>query len=82
MKDEAQGNCLECHMPEVKGRATVGTDGKTHRSHKMPGGHDMEMLQKATSLDAEIVTKGEGRSLVVTVKNMIKHTFPQPIPCV
>ncbi|MCI5151471.1 MAG: hypothetical protein D3916_19200 [Candidatus Electrothrix sp. MAN1_4] len=86
MKDEAKGNCLECHMPEVVGRSAVGTDGKTHRSHKMPGGHDIEMLKKAATLDAEIATKGKSRSnrsdrnLVVSVKNMIKHTFPSTNP--
>ncbi|CAK8711750.1 Cytochrome c554 and c-prime [Candidatus Electrothrix laxa] len=80
MKDEAQGNCLECHMPEIEGRSTVGTDGKTHRSHKMPGGHDIEMLKKATTLDAEVHSKGKERNLVVTVKNIIKHTFPSTNP--
>ena len=80
MKDEAQGNCLECHMPEVEGRATVGSDGSTHRSHKMPGGHDMEMLQKAVTLDAAITFEGDARSLVVSVTNMIKHTFPSTNP--
>ncbi|MCI5139746.1 MAG: hypothetical protein D3922_15355, partial [Candidatus Electrothrix sp. AR1] len=74
MKDEAQGNCLECHMPAVEGRSTVGAKGTTHRSHKMPGGHDLAMLQKAATLDAEVTSEGEERSLVVTVKNMIKHT--------
>ncbi|WP_446007916.1 multiheme c-type cytochrome [Candidatus Electrothrix sp.] len=80
MKDEVQGNCLECHMPKIAGRSTVGTDGKTHRSHKMPGGHDKEMLKKAASLDATISSEGEERSLVVTVQNMIKHTFPSTNP--
>ena len=80
MKDQARGNCLECHMPEVEGRATVGTDGKTHRSHKMPGGHDTGMLKKAAGLDAEVTSEGDGRTLVVTVKNLIKHTFPSTNP--
>jgi hypothetical protein len=80
MKDEAQGNCLECHMPEVEGRSTVGTDGTTHRSHKMPGGHDIEMLQKAVNLDAKISTEDEERNLVVTVESKMKHTFPSTNP--
>ncbi|MCI5122252.1 MAG: hypothetical protein D3908_13905, partial [Candidatus Electrothrix sp. AUS4] len=80
MEDEVYGNCLECHMPVIEGRATVGSEGSTHRSHKMPGGHDMEMLQKAATLDAEITSEGDTRSLVVTVTNMIKHTFPSSNP--
>lgn len=80
MKDEARGDCLECHMPEVEGRATVGAEGTSHRSHSMPGGHDIEMLQKAASLDAEIMTQGKERTLLVTVKNMIQHTFPSTNP--
>ena len=80
MKDEAKGNCLECHMPLVEGRSTVGSDGKTHRSHKMAGGHDIEMLKKAATLDAQISSEGQEPGLVVTVKNMIKHTFPSTNP--
>lgn len=81
MKDEAQGsNCLECHMPQVKGGAAVGAKGTTHRSHTMPGGHDIEMLKKAATLDAEILAEGKERSLVVTVQNIIKHTFPSTNP--
>lgn len=80
MKDVSQGNCLECHMPEVAGPSTVGIDGKTHRSHTMPGGHDIEMLKKAVTLDAEIISKDEEQHLVVTVKNIIKHTFPSTNP--
>ncbi|WPD20809.1 MAG: multiheme c-type cytochrome [Candidatus Electrothrix scaldis] len=80
MEDEVQGNCLECHMPVVEGRATVGSDGSTHRSHKMPGGHDIEMLKKAATLEAEITSEGDARSLVVTVTNIIKHTFPSSNP--
>ncbi len=80
MKDEAKGNCLECHMPDVEGRSAVGTDGKTHRSHKMPGGHDIEMLKKAANLDAKISSEGEKRNLVVTVASKMKHTFPSTNP--
>ncbi len=80
MKDEAQGNCLECHMPAVEGKVAVGSQGKTHRSHKMPGGHDIEMLKKAATLDAEVTSEGKERNLVVTVKNIIKHTFPSTNP--
>jgi len=80
MKDEAQGNCLECHMPVVEGRSTVGSDGTTHRSHKMSGGHDIEMLKKATNLEAKISTNGKERSLVITVESKIKHTFPSTNP--
>ena len=80
MKDEAEGNCLECHMPVVEGGAAVESKGTSHRSHTMPGGHDIEMLKKAATLDAEVISEGKERSLVVTVQNMIKHTFPSTNP--
>ena len=80
MKDEERGNCLECHMPVVEGRATVGTKRTSHRSHIMPGGHYPEMLKKAATLDAEVITEGKERRLEVTVTNIISHTFPSTNP--
>ncbi|XOF34600.1 MAG: multiheme c-type cytochrome [Candidatus Electrothrix sp. YB6] len=80
MKDEADGNCISCHMSEAEGSPTVNAAAKTHRSHRMPGGHDMEMLEKAATLETELKTEGKKWHLVVTVNNMIKHTFPSTNP--
>ncbi len=40
-------DCLGCHMPE-----TPRAGGKTGRSHRFPGGHSLEALQRAVKLEA------------------------------
>jgi hypothetical protein len=80
MKDEADGNCISCHMPAVKGGPAVGSAKTTHLSHKMSGGHDIEMLKKAVSIEAKIEAEGEQRAVVIDVTNNIKHIFPSTSP--
>lgn len=80
MKDEADGNCISCHMPAVAGGPAVDSPKTTHLSHKMSGGHDIEMLKKAVSIEAKIEDEGEQRVVVIDVTNNIKHTFPSTSP--
>ncbi|MCI5224055.1 MAG: hypothetical protein D3924_15645, partial [Candidatus Electrothrix sp. AR4] len=80
MKDEADGNCISCHMPAVKGSPAVGSEKNTHFSHKMSGGHDIEMLKKAVSIDARIKDKEKQSAILVDIKNNIQHTFPSTNP--
>ncbi len=56
-------NCQDCHM-ETK---------KTYRSHAFPGGHNLELLNKALSVDFK--TKGD-HSFIVLRGNGIGHGFP------
>jgi hypothetical protein len=46
----------------------------------MAGGHDLEMLKKAVSAEAKIQTEGKQQVVVITVKNIIEHSFPSTNP--
>jgi len=80
MTEEGVGNCVACHMPQAEGAPAVGSAAKTHTLHRMPGGHDLDMLQKAASLDLRVETKGKERAVVIEVKNTTEHTFPSTNP--
>ncbi len=81
MNEEGGGNCLSCHMPLAAGGPAIGSIiKKTHRSHKMPGGHDLDMLKKAVTLDADIKSEGKEKVIAISVKNIIQHTFPSTNP--
>jgi hypothetical protein len=81
MREEGQSNCISCHMPEVPGGAVLLFASRdTHLSHRMAGGHDLAMLQKAVSVQAEIQTEGKRQTVAVTVKNIIEHSFPSTNP--
>jgi len=75
-----KANCITCHMEEVKGAPAAGSTAATHRSHRLMGGHDIEVLKKAATLDAEITADGEKKVLNVEVKNIIEHSFPSTNP--
>jgi nitrate reductase cytochrome c-type subunit len=77
---EGKPNCITCHMEQVAGAPAAGSTATTHRSHRMMGGHDIEMLRKAATLDAEITVEGGEKVLHVQVKNIIDHTFPSTNP--
>ncbi len=81
MREEGEGNCLECHMKEVDGVPAIDSKKTTHKSHLMMGGHDLNILKQAVVLDADIEA-GEDKSGVLFVKliNKIAHTFPSTNP--
>lgn len=66
-------NCVDCHMPHRGGDAARGRD------HTMHGGHDLELVRSAVTLDAgwqRDAHGGEDR-LVVTIENVgAGHNFP------
>lgn len=80
MSEEGKGNCISCHMPQAEGGPAAASAAKSHRSHRMMGGHDLEMLKQAVSLEAGIKTEGKQKVLTVEVKNIIEHTFPSTNP--
>ncbi|MCI5144752.1 MAG: hypothetical protein D3923_04320, partial [Candidatus Electrothrix sp. AR3] len=81
MKEEGGGDCLSCHMPQAVGGPAIGSMTKnTHRSHKMPGGHDLDMLKKAVTFEAGIKSEGKRKIIDIKVKNIIQHTFPSTNP--
>jgi hypothetical protein len=80
MTEEGKGDCLVCHMTQAEGSPAVGSAAKTHLSHRVLGGHDLEMLQKAADLEVKIETKDKERTISVTVKNITEHTFPSTNP--
>ncbi|WP_417911794.1 multiheme c-type cytochrome [Candidatus Electronema sp. TJ] len=80
MTEEGIGNCVTCHMPPTEGAPAVGSTAKIHASHRVLGGHDLDMLQKAAALDLKIEGGGKERAVVVTVKNITEHTFPSTNP--
>lgn len=79
MNDEGATNCIPCHMTEVDGAAAPGSSKKTHFSHSLPGGHDLEMLRKAVSLDIKVADTATN-NVTVTLKNISGHTFPSTMP--
>ncbi len=78
MKEEGGGNCLTCHMEKVDGPPSEHSKKKTHISHLMAGGHDMNMLRRAVDINTEFST--DKRQLIVEVRNNITHTFPSTNP--
>ncbi|TAA74418.1 MAG: Cytochrome c554 and c-prime [Candidatus Electronema aureum] len=80
MTEEGKGNCISCHMSPAEGSPAVGSAVKTHFSHRFPGGHDQDILQKAAALEVKIETKGKERSISVAIKNTTEHTFPSTNP--
>ncbi len=69
--------CLDCHMQPVERRSADGTT-RIGRSHRFPGGHDFETLQKAFTLRTEVKeAPAGGRVLVVFLTNSgAGHNFP------
>ncbi|MBL8842599.1 MAG: hypothetical protein JNL90_13850 [Planctomycetes bacterium] len=69
--------CLDCHMQPVE---RTNGDGTTRRgrSHRFPGGHDLETLHKAFTLRTEIQEGANGgKVLVVLLTNSgAGHNFP------
>jgi hypothetical protein len=57
--------CLSCHMKEVVGPVAKGGRPRVRRSHRMPGGHDPEMLRRAMRVEA----RREGDRVVARVLN-------------
>ncbi|MDA8434057.1 MAG: multiheme c-type cytochrome [Nitrospiraceae bacterium] len=80
MDEEGASNCLTCHMPEAEGSPAAGSEKKTHFSHALPGGHDIDMLRKAVSLDMSVDTSAKPLKVAVTLKNISAHTFPSTMP--
>jgi len=80
MNEEGASNCLTCHMTEVEGAPAVGSERKTHFSHTLPGGHDIDMLKKAVSLDLHVDASATSNKVIVTLKNISGHTFPSTQP--
>jgi hypothetical protein len=80
MTEEGKGNCITCHMTEAAGGAAASSAKKTHLSHRVLGGHDLGMLQKAATLEVRIENTGKERIVMVEVKNTTEHTFPSTNP--
>lgn len=65
-------HCQTCHMPLV-----TSADGRTHRSHRFPGGSDPNLLREAVHVEAS--ARREGAHTVVQVAvhpGRIGHAFP------
>jgi hypothetical protein len=80
MTDEGNSNCLTCHMTEAHGEPAAGSSKKTHFSHALSGGHDIEMVRKAVSLDLHVDTAATSGNLTITLRNISGHTFPSTMP--
>jgi len=80
MNEEGASNCLPCHMTEVEGAPAAGSGRNTHFSHALTGGHDIEMLKKAVSLDMHVDGSTASKKVTITLKNTSGHTFPSTNP--
>ena len=67
---KGSGNCLNCHMPIVNGKA----------DHSLLGGHSAKMVSKG--LVMTMATETNNKTLEVTIKmsNQLPHNFPTGAP--
>lgn len=72
-----QKNCIECHMPKVKGSSTTIKRSATHRYHGFAGVHNKpELLEKYIKL--EMIQNSNGFEIVL--ENEASHDlFLQPL---
>lgn len=80
MKEEGVENCLNCHMQRVEGGRAKGSKSTTHLSHKMSGGHNVDILREAVTMDSSLKDRDGKTFLEVTLRNVIKHSFPSSNP--
>ena len=80
MKEERNGNCITCHMPERDGAPTSDVSKETHLDHSLLGGHDNDMLVKAITLEGNVEEKGDKKTVNITITNKISHSFPSTNP--
>jgi hypothetical protein len=65
-------HCQSCHMPTV-----TTADGRTHRSHRFPGGSDRALLSAAVRVEASARREGAVTVARVAVHpDRIGHSFP------
>ncbi len=65
-------HCQACHMPVV-----TSPDGRTHRSHRFPGGGDLALLREAVRVEASARHEGTATvARVAVLPNRIGHSFP------
>lgn len=80
-EEEAQTNCLSCHMERKEGPPSIDSDKADHASHEMGGGHNMPVLMRALSVNTKINETGNGgKTLDIEVINNTAHTFPYSMP--
>ena len=65
--------CLSCHMAEVRGPIADGGKPRMRRSHRMPGGHSKEMLQKAITAEVRVE---DGKVFVRAINQGAGHNIP------
>lgn len=64
--------CQNCHMPWV-----AGSDGRRHRSHAFPGGHDPDLLSSAVDVSVQTRRSDEHVIVEVTIEpTHVGHSFP------
>jgi hypothetical protein len=91
--------CLTCHMAEeVVSPVYKGGPPKPHKSHRFPGAHSKEMLQKAMTISAErqgdrivarVINRGAGHKIptdarhrAIRLKIAFLDAYGQPVPVV
>ncbi len=70
--------CQKCHMPYQK-NSLIADNGNVKRTiyrHKFEGGHSIDQLRGAMSVDVNIETTNSTTELLVTVENEAAHEIP------
>ncbi|MBF0318529.1 MAG: hypothetical protein HQL01_01815 [Nitrospirae bacterium] len=80
MKEEGQSDCLSCHMDRKEGPPSIESLKPDHASHAMGGGHNLEMLKKAATVQANINETEKGKTIDIEITNKTAHDFPSTMP--
>jgi hypothetical protein len=65
--------CLDCHMPAVDRPLVPGGPVRSGRRHTWPGGHSMDQLKKAATLEVETKPTGDGDTAGVRVTTWVTN---------
>lgn len=74
-----QKSCVDCHMEEVQGPATVSTKTSTHRGHTFPGGHVASYLRNKIDLRASFEPGKRALTVIATAAHT-GHALPTGNP--
>jgi hypothetical protein len=77
---DGKSDCQKCHMVEVDGKPSMMSERTKHHSHKMTGGHDIEMLKKSADMNLSLSKAGDVIIANILITNKSAHRLPSTMP--